>query len=1768
MNKKIYLLLIILIIIFMLVLNLKFKSTYTLKSNSYEYNVSNEENAKEINLESCYKAIQEVAYSYYMRGKNIQYNSYKSSVSFYPPEEATNQNTNYTVCSAFVRNVYNELLGIKIPKDTASLLKYSRLNIERPEVIAYGAKNDSNDVILSFKNGENNEENPEIQNIISQLNIGDILTYTGHTILIYDILHDADGNAIEAVYIESGYGNGSYKVNTKIKNIENGGNIQLYHNSRTNRNFEYGLLEGSIHLEKLSRNVHWNFKDENKSKRANEYSILRFVTADEDGNILLNYNDDSNLDTTISFNNERIDLTPNTQERLKYSKLFIEKTVNVHADDIVEENEILTYSIIIKNNSNIDYTDDLIVTENVSEYADYIDKIYEYEFIKNGNELKWNIEKLSAGEEIKIEYSVKVKSNYNGKIIESSGKVGNIPSAIIKNTIGNNLNLSKSENIRTAYEELKNNYAGKELINEIYKKNGVDLKLEDFDITKLIKNTDISSKSSTSICLNNDNQFYDMVLNKYWSALLSLKENNTTEYNLKLWGEYTDKNRRADTIYSENFKTGDILIYTNKDDKRNKNTAYNTYENGEYAYIYIEGQGFVGINHGADGISGTNDDRNIFDSQYYIDNRLNVYSDTSVNDKSILDFMNYQTLFGKDYYVILRPALAVKSKYIVTWKNEDGSVIEETQVTYGEMPEYKGEIPRKETDAQYTYTFSGWTPEITEVTGDAIYTATYTAKTRWQELKEKIKNNEESDITLHLKQGTWIADSTITIPTGKTVTITAEKGITITRDNNFKEAFIINNGTLTIDGCDSNNKIVFDGNNVETQNRVIQVGESEKTGILNLSNVVIQNNKNKNATKNGGAICGFPNSKITLNSVEISNNESNGNYGGGAIYSNGELTIIDSIISNNTAQTYGGGIYGNSLSNITIENSIISNNISDNNGGGIYTKKGVLKVNDTEISKNIAGDAGGGIYWLGGKLEINGNNWAVSEIISGTETDRVFGDNSELQILKNNNIKDNIANANTTKNKTSGDYAGNNVYPYDWCTALDYETIDKSDFECIGKMDNVYQYTKDGDETTIKQRFIQQGMAANDDYILLGRIHKERDKNNNLVDGDGILTLISRKLLKEKENLEEAIIDNYMVGKIGHLNNLTYNEDTEKFYTANGKKLYEITIKEGKITISQDFINLGISLSGLTYYSDGKCFIGRSGKTLYKIPISIAEDENGVKNLEIAGASEKISDEYATLTAQDLEDYGGNLYYCWFEYGSTWQTKYYESGDRHLDSLIYVYDLEGILQKVLYMPKKLYEGWGEVEDVYIDKKTGEMIFAFSTDNWRTISLYNCNYLKKEENEEYNITYVLNGGSLVEGITNPETYTIETDTFTLNNPERAGYTFIGWTGSNGDEPQKEVTIAKGSTENREYVANWQINTYTITWKDENGEIIDTTRVAYGEMPTHEDVIKESDAEYTYTFSGWTPEITEVNKDTEYTATYVQTKNTYTITWKDENGEIIDTTRVAYGEMPTHEDVIKESNAEYTYTFSGWTPEITEVTKDTEYTATYAQTKNTYTITWKNENGEIIDTTRVAYGEMPTHEDVIKESDAEYTYTFSGWMPEITEVTKDAEYTATYTQTLIEKEKLEVSFETITPYKLNEESKTTYLRNIKTNTSIKDVISDITTNAEKIEIYIGEEKIDYTSEENKGKVIGTGNKVVITLGEETVEYIVVVKGDVTGDGQIDFINDIVAINNYRLGKSENVTEEEKLASDIDGNGIIDFIKDIVAINNYRLGKSNNL
>ena len=241
--------------------------------------------------------------------------------------------------------------------------------------------------------------------------------------------------------------------------------------------------------------------------------------------------------------------------------------------------------------------------------------------------------------------------------------------------------------------------------------------------------------------------------------------------------------------------------------------------------------------------------------------------------------------------------------------------------------------------------------------------------------------------------------------------------------------------------------------------------------------------------------------------------------------------------------------------------------------------------------------------------------------------------------------------------------------------------------------------------------------------------------------------------------------------------------------------------------------------------------------------------------------------------------------------------------------------------------------------------------------------------------------------------------------TITAEPAVGHHFIKWSDGNKNATRTLENVKADF----DLTAIFAIDTFTITFMA-NGQVYDTQYVTYGSTPAVPAGTPASyqTAEYNYTFSNW-PALAPATENATYTAIYTETKRSYTITWKMDDGSVINTTSVEYGEVPTHADPVKAATAEWTYTFAGWAPEVVAVSGDATYTATFSATKNSYTITWKMDDGTLIDETTVEYGVVPTHADPTKASDDEYSYTFAGWTPTVSAVTGNATYTATFTTT---------------------------------------------------------------------------------------------------------------------------------------------------------------
>ena len=246
---------------------------------------------------------------------------------------------------------------------------------------------------------------------------------------------------------------------------------------------------------------------------------------------------------------------------------------------------------------------------------------------------------------------------------------------------------------------------------------------------------------------------------------------------------------------------------------------------------------------------------------------------------------------------------------------------------------------------------------------------------------------------------------------------------------------------------------------------------------------------------------------------------------------------------------------------------------------------------------------------------------------------------------------------------------------------------------------------------------------------------------------------------------------------------------------------------------------------------------------------------------------------------------------------------------------------------------------------------------------------------------YSIDFDLNEGGWESGVEVPKQFNVESEDIVLPAPVKIGYTFLGWTGSNGNEPELTVIIETGSTGNKAYVANWQVNQYTITFVDTGDVVYEPITKDYGAViGAVADPVKTG-----YTFQGWSMAIPNTMPAENLTITAAWEINRYTITFDTDGGTTISPITRNYGEtVGTVADPTKEG-----YTFVGWNPALPDTMPSENLTVTAQWAVNQYTITFDTGGGTPVDSITADYGATI----VAPVAPEKEGHTFAGWSVKI-------------------------------------------------------------------------------------------------------------------------------------------------------------------------------
>lgn len=242
---------------------------------------------------------------------------------------------------------------------------------------------------------------------------------------------------------------------------------------------------------------------------------------------------------------------------------------------------------------------------------------------------------------------------------------------------------------------------------------------------------------------------------------------------------------------------------------------------------------------------------------------------------------------------------------------------------------------------------------------------------------------------------------------------------------------------------------------------------------------------------------------------------------------------------------------------------------------------------------------------------------------------------------------------------------------------------------------------------------------------------------------------------------------------------------------------------------------------------------------------------------------------------------------------------------------------------------------------------------------------------------YTIDFDTNGGLPTLSSIN---YTIESDSFTLQEITKVGYTFDGW--YNGETKVTEITT--GTYGNMTLVAKWTADLYTISYDLADGVNSPENPTSYtieSGLITLKDPTKEG-----YTFAGWyngEQLVTTIDSNAleNISITAKWTVNSYKLTF-DVDGNLTEKT-FKYGESVT----AIENPTKVGHTFAGWSKEIPETMPANDITVEAKWAINSYDITYDlagGVNNSENPTTYTIESGLITLKNPTREG-----YTFLGW-----------------------------------------------------------------------------------------------------------------------------------------------------------------------------------
>ena len=763
-------------------------------------------------------------------------------------------------------------------------------------------------------------------------------------------------------------------------------------------------------------------------------------------------------------------------------------------------------------------------------------------------------------------------------------------------------------------------------------------------------------------------------------------------------------------------------------------------------------------------------------------------------------------------------------------------------------------------------------------------------------------------------------------------TFTMEKGtITGNEADNGGGVYVCYSGRFTMFGG------TISGNTAADEGGGVFVDD----GIFTMSGGTISGNE---AVDDGGGVVVYDDGTFTMENGTISGNEAVDD-GGGVFVDDGIFTMENGTISENTAKFYGGGVYVNADGTFTMENGTISGNEATDDGGGVYVYKGTFTMSDGTISGNEAKYGGGvdvdyyGIFYMsGGAISGNtaGNGGGVFVNYYGTFTmsgGAISGNTSQKGggvFITQGTFK---MSSGTISENTAKEYGGGVDVDYYGIFYMSGGTISGNTANEDGGGVNVYFGEFSMESGTISENTSQKGGGV---FITQGtfKMSSGTISENTAQKGGGVF--ITEGTFKMHGGIISENTANYGGGVFIDSNDKTH------FIVSGSPVISENINVDGNA--NNIFLLQGKNIefgSALTPYDSANNTGALIGVTTEEVP---TVDKTVVFTSGLNGdLTNFVSDNdfYSVVASSTGTEAALVRSRCKITFMPN-------GGSGTMDPQIVSANVSTALTSNAFTLSNYdFTGWNTKADGSGDPYSDKQAVTLKED----ITLYAQWTITK-----HTIKFVNDDGTVISS----EKYdygTAAADIVKPVDPTKAPtaqntYTFEGWSPDVADVTGDATYTATYSS---------SINEYTIKFLDDTGKELSSAKYDYGTKAADiviPDTDKAATAQYTYEFKNWDKVITDVIADATYTAVYTTTVNKYTVKFVNEDGTVLQSSEVAYGETPSYtgKTPVKADTEDYTYIFSGWSPEISKVTGDSTYKAVFTEKQKVGTYYLKNIEGD--------------------------------------------------------------------------------------------------------------------------------------------------------------------------------------------------------------------